>query len=60
MKKVTEYQYVFRSNFKVRQEVNNGIQASISYIKDELQNSIENIRQGKEKKKNNFGCMAMD
>ena len=40
MKKVIEYQYVFRSDFKVRQEVNDGIQTSISYIKDELQISI--------------------
>ena len=33
---------MFRSDFKVRQEVNDGIQSIISYIKDELQNFIEN------------------
>ena len=39
MKKVIEYQYVFRSEFKVIQEVNDVIQTSISYIKYELQNA---------------------
>ena len=42
MNKVIEYQNVFRSEVKFRQEVIDGIQRSISYIKDELQNSIEN------------------
>ena len=42
MKKVIEDQHVFRTEFKVSQEVNDGIQTSIYYIKDELQNSIEN------------------
>ena len=41
VKKVIEYRYVFRSEFKVRIEVNDGIQTSISHIKDELQNSTE-------------------
>ena len=41
-KKVIEDQNSFRSEVMVRQEVNDGIQRSISYIKDELQNSIEN------------------
>ena len=41
MKKVIEYQYVFKRDFRVRQEVNDGIQTSIFYIKDELQNSIK-------------------
>ena len=36
MKKVTEDKNVFRSEVMVRQEVNYGIQRSISYIKDEL------------------------
>ena len=36
MKKIIEYQNVFRSKVKVRQEVNYGIQKSISYIKDDL------------------------
>ena len=35
-KKVIEDQNVFRSEVMVRQEVNDGIQRSISYIKDEL------------------------
>ena len=42
MRKVIEDQYVFRSDFRVRQEVNDYIQTIIYYIKDELQNSIEN------------------
>ena len=40
MKKVIENQYVFRSEFNVRQEVNDGIKTSISYINDDLQNFI--------------------
>ena len=54
MKKVIENQYVFRGDFKVRQEVNDEIQTSISYIKDELQNSIENNILGKTKKEKLF------
>ena len=42
MKKVIENQNVFRGEVMVGQEVIDGIQRSISYIKDELQNSIEN------------------
>ena len=42
MKKVIEDQNMFRSEVMVRREVNYGIQRSISYIKDELQNYIEN------------------
>ena len=45
---------MFRSYFKVVQEVNDGIQTSIYYIKDELQNSIENNIRGKRKKKKSF------
>ena len=60
MKKVIEYQYMFRSEFKVRQEVNDGIKTSISYIKYELQNSIEMIYWVKQKRENRFGCMVMD
>ena len=52
MKKVIEDQYVFRSEFKIRQEVNDGIETSISYIKYEIQNSIENNILGKRKKVN--------
>ena len=42
MNKLIGDQYLFRGDFKVRQEVNDEIETSISYIKDELQNSIEN------------------
>ena len=42
MKKLIEYQYVFRRDSKVRQEVNDEIQTSISYIKYDLRNFIEN------------------
>ena len=60
MKKVIENQYVFRGYFKVRQEVNDEIQTSISYIKYELKNSTEKNILGKKERKNNFGCMVMD
>ena len=60
MKKVIEYQYVFKRDFRVRQEVNDEIQTSISYIKDKLQISTENNIIGKTRKKNNFGCMVME
>ena len=45
---------MFRSDFKVRQEVNDGIKTSISYIKYKLQNYIENNIQGKTKKGKSF------
>ena len=50
IKKVIEDQYVFRIYFNVGQEVNDEIQKSIYYIKDELQNSIENNIIGKTRK----------
>ena len=59
MKKFIEDQYVFRSDFKVRQEVNDEIKRSISYIKDELQNSIENNILGKTRKEKSF-CLHGD
>ena len=43
MKKVIEDMNVFRKYFRVRQEVSDEIQTSISFIKYELQTSIENI-----------------
>ena len=43
MKKVIEDMNVFRKYFGVRQKVSYEIQTSISFIKDELQTSIENI-----------------
>ena len=42
MKKVIEELNIFRTYFRVRQEVSDEIQASISFIKYELQTSIEN------------------
>ena len=42
MKKVIDEKNVFRSEVMVRKEVNDEIQRSISYIKYELQNFIEN------------------
>ena len=59
-KKVIDEQNVFRSEVMVRKEVNDEIQISISYIKDELQISIEKIYWKEEKRKNHFGCMVMD
>ena len=41
MKKVIEDHYVLRRDFRVKQEVDNEIQTIISYIKDKLQNFIE-------------------
>ena len=41
MKKLIKDPYVFIRYFNVRQEVNDEIQTINSYIKDELQNSIE-------------------
>ena len=49
-KKVIEDKYMFRSDFKVRQEVNDETQTSISYIKDDLQNYIEKNILGKTRK----------
>ena len=54
MKKVIEDQNVFRSEFKVVQEVNDGIKTIISYIKYGLQNSIENNIMSKRKKGKSF------
>ena len=42
----------FRSGVMVREEVNDEIQRSISYIKDELQNSTENkVLEGRKKER---------
>ena len=60
MRKLIEYQYVFRIYFKFRQEVNDEIQGSFSFIKDELQISTENNISGKTRKENHFGCTVMD
>ena len=60
MKKVIEDQNMFRSEVMVRQEVNDGIQTIISYIKYELQNTIENNLLERRKEGSHFGCKVMD
>ena len=60
MKKVIEDQNVFRNEVMVGYEVNDGIQRSISYIKDELQNYIEKNLLEPIKRGNNFCCMVVD
>ena len=42
MKKVIEDRNIFGKYFSVRQEVSYEIQTNISFIKDELQTSLEN------------------
>ena len=42
MKRVIEYMNVFRKYFRVRQDVSDEIQTSVSFIKDDPQSSIEN------------------
>ena len=59
MRKLIEDQNVFISEFMVIQEFNDWIQRIISYIKDEIQNSIENHLVDSRKRENNFGCMLM-
>ena len=50
MKKLIEDQYVFRRDLTIIQEVDYEIQTSISYIKDELQISIEKYISGMTRK----------
>ena len=54
MKKVIEYLNVFRRYFRVRQDVSDEIQTSISFIKYELQTSIENNIYCKKRKEKQF------
>ena len=54
MKKVSDEKKVFRSEIMNRKEVNDEIQRSISYIKDELQISIEKMYWKEEKKEESF------
>ena len=49
MKKVIQVQYVFRRDFRIRQEVNDEIKRSISFIKYDIQISIENNISGKKR-----------
>ena len=52
MKKVSDEKKVFRSEIMVRKEVNDEIQRSIFYIKDELQITIEkNVLEVRKKEK---------
>ena len=52
MKKVNEYLNIFRKYVRVRQDISDEIQTSTSFIKDELQTSIEtNISSKKAKEK---------
>ena len=52
MKKVSDEKNVFRSEVMVRKEINDDIQRSISYIKYDLQISIENnVLEGRKKEK---------
>ena len=59
-KKVIENKNLIRSEVMVRQGFNDGIQRSIYYIKDKLQNYIENNLPDRRKRENHFGCMVMD
>ena len=52
MKKVSDEKKLFRSEIMVRKEVIDEIQRNVSYIKEELQSSIEkNVRKGRKKEK---------
>ena len=59
MKKAIEDKYVFRRCFRVRQKFNDDIKISISFIKDDIQISIENNISCKKIGKNNFVYMVM-
>ena len=54
MRKVIEDQYLFRSDFKVGQEVNDSIQTIIYYIKYQLQTIFGNIILGKTREGKSF------
>ena len=55
MNRVIEDLNLFRTYFRVRQEVSDEILKSISFIKDELQTSIENNIFCKKAKEDHFG-----
>ena len=59
MKNVRDEKNEFRSEGMVGEDINDEIQRSISYSKDELQNSIKKIFWRGGIRKNNFGCMVM-
>ena len=58
MKKVSDQKKVFRSEIMVRKEVNDEIQRSISYIKDNLQSSIEKNEQEERNKAKSYWLHA--
>ena len=58
MKKVGDEKKVFRSEVMVRKEVNDEIKRSISFIKDELETSIEKMDRKEEKKGKTFWLHA--
>ena len=60
IKEVIDEKKVFRSEIMVRKEVNDEIQRSIYFIKDELQIFIEKIYRKGAKSKNRIGCMLVD
>ena len=59
-KQVIDEKKVFRSEIMVRKEVNDEIQRSVSFIKDELQSVVEKKYRKETKGENPIGCMLMD
>ena len=60
MKQVIDEKKVFRSEIMTRKEVNDEIQRSVSFIKDELQSVIEKKYRKEAERKICIGCMLMD
>ena len=60
MKEVIEEKKAFRSEMMTQKEVNDEIQRSVSFVKDEFQIVIEKIYRKEAKKKICIGCMLMD
>ena len=60
MKKVIDEKNVFINEVVVRKDINKKIQRSISYIRYELQISIEKMYWKEGKRNNHFGCMVKD
>ena len=58
MKQVIDEKKVFRSEIMVTKEVNDEIQRSISFIKDDLQSFIENIYTGRKKRGKSYWLHA--
>ena len=60
MKKVSDDKSEYRNRVMGRKDINDEIQISISYIKDELQNTIKNNLLEPRKRENCFDFMVMD